>query len=173
MGTSSGKFYVFRQPPTSTRKIPALFAKRHHNQEVEFYADLLSHLIKTKLKLGRRLILTVADRGQSTRNANLELALEKARERCLKKWASAEICSTVVFNVQTPRTEPLLCIADYLGWSVQRVFEKGDTRHYDYIREKISIIVDVYDDANYKGGKNYYKPERPLTAKNKISPPLP
>jgi hypothetical protein len=107
------------------RKIPALFARKHHNRESEFYADLLSHLIKTKLKLGQRLVLNVADRGASTRNLNLTRALEKARERFGKRWSAAEIRSTVVFNVQTPRTEPLLCVADYLCWSVQRVFERG------------------------------------------------
>jgi hypothetical protein len=155
------------------RKIPALFAKKHHNRESEFYADLLSHLIKNKLKLGHRLVLNIADRGAATRNANLALALEKAQERFKKRRSQGDIRSTVVFNVGHPRTEPLLCIADYLGWAVQRVFERGEMRHYEFIREKISLVVDLYDSKNYERGMNYYNRERPLTAKNKLSPHLP
>lgn len=155
------------------RKIPTLFAKKHHNKDSEFYADLLSHLIKNKLKLGQRLVLNIADRGVSTRNMNLELALSKAHERFRKKWSAGEIQSSVVFNVQTPRTEPLLCAADYLCWSVQRVFERGEMRHYEFIREKVSLAVDLYDTAKYEGSRNYYTRERPLTAQNKLSPLLP
>ena len=155
------------------RKIPALFAKKHHNRDSEFYADLLSHLIKNKLKLGHRLVLNIAGRGPTTRNVNLALALAKAHERFAKRWNPQEASSTVVFNVQTPRTEPLLCVADYLCWSVQRVFERGEMRHYEFVREKVSLVVDLYDTAHYEGGKNYYTREQPLAAENKLSPPLP
>jgi hypothetical protein len=155
------------------RKLPALFAKKHHSRDSEFYADLLSHLIKNKLKLGQRLVLNVASRGASTRNANLTLALDKARERFENRWSADQIRSTVEYNVQTPRTEPLLCIADYLCWSVQRVFERGEMRHYEFIRDKVALVVDLYDQQNYKGGGNYYIRGRPLTVKNKLSPPLP
>ena len=80
--------------------------------------------------------------------------------------------SQVVFNVQTPQTEPLLNIADYLCWSVQRIFERGETRYYDFIKEKLSLVVDIYDDKNYKGSKHYYRVGQ-LTAQNKLSPPSP
>lgn len=153
------------------RKIPALFAKKHHSKDAEFYADLLSHLLKTKLKLGRRLVVTVAERGKTTRNHVLESAIAKARERFLKKEDAVHISSQVVFNVQTPRTEPLLCVPDYLAWAVQRVFERGDTRYYDFIRERISLVVDLYDVEKYEGSRNYYTRKKPLTAENKLGPP--
>ena len=130
------------------RKIPALFARKHNGHEAEFYADLLSHLLKDTPKMDRRLVITVAARGKTTRNQTLELALAKARERYGKKPDASEIGSEVVFNVQSPQTEPLLCVADYLAWSVQRVFEKGETRHYDFVKERISLVVDLYDQRN-------------------------
>ena len=150
------------------RKLPPLFLRKHNGRESEFYADLLAHLVKTKLKQDQKLVLNVAERGPSTKNTNLELALEKAADRFGKKWDVSEIRSTVVFNVQNPRTEPLLNIADYLCWAVQRVFERGEIRHYDFVREKISLVVDLYDSANYAGGKNYYTRSHPLTAANKL-----
>lgn len=154
------------------RKIPGLFARKHHGKESEFYADLLSHLLKNKLKLGQRQVITIAERGKTTRNQVLELAMTRARERFGKKRDAAEITSEVVFNVQNPRTEPLLSVPDYLAWTVQRVFERGETRHYDFMRKRISLVVDLYDAEKYEGSRNYYTPKRPLTAENKLGPPV-
>jgi hypothetical protein len=150
------------------RKMPSLFLRKHNGKESEFYADLLSHLIKTKLKQDQKLVLNITERGPSTKNANLDLALQKAVDRFGKKWDVSEIRSKVVFNVQNPRTEPLLNVADYLCWAVQRVFERGEMRHYDFVRDKISLIVDLYDSANYEGSQNYYTRNHPLTAANKL-----
>jgi len=154
------------------RKIPSLFTLKHHGRDDEFYADVLSHLIKSRLKRPQRLVLNIAERGSSTRGKVLEDALGKAVSRAGKHWASDELKGEVVFNIQTPLREPLLNVADYLGWVVQRVFEKGETRFYDYLREKIRLVVDLYDSQNYTGNRNYYDHHRnPLTAINKIGPP--
>jgi hypothetical protein len=154
------------------RKIPSLFTLKHHRKDDEFYADVLSHLIKSRLKRPQRLVLNIAERGSSTRGKVLEDALAKATGRAGRRWAADELQSEVVFNLQTPSREPLLNVADYLGWAVQRVFEKGETRFYDYLRERIRLVVDLYDSENYPGSRNYYDHHRnPLTAKNKIGPP--
>ena len=154
------------------RKIPALFVKKHHGQEDEFYADLLAHLIKSRLKKAHRLVLNVAARGSSTRSKVLDEALIKAMGRAGRKWGEDQLQAKVVFNVQTPLTEPLLCVPDYLNWAVQRVFERGETRFYDYLKDKIRLVVDLYDQTSYAGSGNYYDPKRhPLTAQNKLSPP--
>jgi len=154
------------------RKLPALFEKKHHGRDEEFYADMLSHLLKRRMKRKRKLVLNVAERGSSTRehvlNEALHLALERAHD-----WGGIEAIRThVVFNVQNPRTEPLLTLSDYLCWSVQRVFEQGETRYYDYLIDKIRLVVDLYDQARYEGHKNYYTKRNPLTAGNKLGPPL-
>lgn len=152
------------------RKIPALFEKQHHAKEHEFYADLLAHLVKKRVKRTGKLILNIAARGSSTRDKVLTDALALANQRALKRWTAEELKSHVVFNVQTPRTEPILNIADYLCWSVQRVFERGETRHYDYLQNRIRLFVDLYDRKNYEGYKNFYDRKNPLTSKNKLSP---
>ncbi|HLF86023.1 MAG TPA: hypothetical protein VI584_02985 [Nitrospiria bacterium] len=46
-------------------------------------------------------------------------------------------------------------------------------RHYEYVMDKVSLVIDLYDMTKYEGGRNYYTRERPLTAQNKLSPPLP
>jgi hypothetical protein len=152
------------------RKIPALFEKQHHGLEEEFYADLLAHLVKNRLKRDGTLVLNVAERGSSTREKVLTEALRLATERAAKKWGRENVKARAVFNVQNPRTEPLLTVSDYLCWAVQRVFEKGELRHYNYLSEKIRLVVDLYDRDKYEGFRNYYDKKNPLTAENKVGP---
>lgn len=131
-----------------------------------FFHDLL----KARLRLGRRLVVTIAGRGKTTRNHLLELAIAKARDRFAKTKDASEISSEVVFNVQPPRTEPLLCIPDYLAWTVQHIFERGETLHSDFVRECISLIVDLYDSEKYGGSRNYYTCKHTLSPENKLGP---
>jgi hypothetical protein len=154
------------------RKIPALFEKQHHARAEEFYADLLAHLIKNRLKRPGTLVLNVAERGSSTREKVLTEALRLARERAAKKWGAENLQARVVFNVQNPRTEPLLTVSDYLCWAVQRVFEQGEVRHYNYLAGKIRLVVDLYDREKYAGNQNFYHRKNPLTAENKLGPPV-
>jgi hypothetical protein len=153
------------------RKIPGIFSAKHNNREAEFYADLLSHLLKNKLKSGHKYVLNVASRSNSTSNVNLLTALEKAYGRAEKWHQRNDLTSQVVFNVQTPRTEPLINLADYLCWAVQRVFEKGETRYYEFIGDKIALVADIYDRKKYRNNENFYRKDHPLSAQNKISPP--
>ena len=116
------------------------------------------------------LVLNVAERGSSTREKVLSEALRLATERAVKKWGEGSLLARVVFNVQTPRTESLLTVSDYLCWAVQRVFEQGDVRHYNYLAGRIRLVVDLYDREKYEGSRNYYDKRNPLTAANKLSP---
>jgi hypothetical protein len=154
------------------RKIPALFEKQHHAREEEFYADLLAHLIKRRLKRAGTLVFNVAERGSSTREKVLSEALRLATERATKRWGGDNLQTRVVFNVQSPRTEPLLTVSDCLCWAVQRVFEQGECRHYNYLLDKIRVVVDIYDRDKYEGSRNYYDKRNPLTPQNKLGPPL-
>ena len=171
------------------RKSLERYETKHKGKEQYFYADLLSHLLKNKLNKEERLVLHIAERGKSTKNHNLDLALEKAKQRLAvstnkKNISSAEdwwninfisrkdVSADVVFNVTQPLQEPLLNISDYFCWAVQNVFEKGEVRFYNYLKEKISMVIDLYDSEKYEGWKNYYGPKNPLIAQNKISPPL-
>ena len=153
------------------RKIPSLFAKKHSNSETEFYADVLSHLLEDKFAADRRLVLNISERGNSTKNTVLELALTRATHRFLKS-SDAPIRAQVVFNIQNHRSEPLLNVADYLCWAVQRVFQQGESRLYDFVRDRISLVVDLYDLSNADSGKNRYGRDHPLTERNKINPHL-
>ena len=155
------------------RKNATTFERLHKNNADAFYAEILGHLLKRKLKMKGRIVLNIAQRGSSTRSVILESALQKARERAQRRWPGENLCAKVVFNVQNPRREPLLSIADYFGWAVQRVCETGDASAYDLVRHKKHEVHDIFDGSKYRGNRNWYNPSNPLTAGNKIGPPAP
>jgi hypothetical protein len=106
------------------------------------------------------------------KNQNLELALAKAKQRHQTTKSEVAITTNIVFNITYPTTEPLINVTDYFCWAIQRVFERGETRFYDFLKDKISLVIDLHDVEKYKGYKNYYNPKNPLTIGNKKSPPL-
>lgn len=150
------------------RKIPAIFEKKHFGKENEFYADLLSHLLKNKFTKPQKLVLNISERGSSTNNNNLQKALQIAKSRFLSNNTDKEIFSQIEFNIQNHTNEPLLNIADYFCWAIQRVFELGETRYYDFISDKISKVVDLYDTTKYKNWGNYYGINNKLSSNNII-----
>lgn len=92
------------------------------------------------------------------------MALAKAQSRNKGKAATTQ----VLFNVQNHRVEPLLNVADYFCWAIQRFFERGEVRYYNFLKDRVSLIVDLYDSSRYLNSGNYYSPKNPLTAANKI-----
>ena len=155
------------------RKIPSLFERKHNGREREFYAELLSHLLNDKLEDKQKIVLNIAERGKTTKQSNLDEALEKSVNRFFKKNPQGVIETKVFFNVQNPLSEPILNMADYCCWALQRVLELGETRYCNFIKDKIGRVVDLYDFGKVESGKNIYDAANWLTEKNKISPLLP
>lgn len=120
-----------------TLKDTEKFVKKHNRNEKELYADLLSHLLHNKLETEGKHIFMVSQRGNTTRQANLEMALNKSVERLKKDKPDASIKSQVIFDVVNQKNEPLLNFTDYLCWAVQRKFEKGEERFFDFLKSKI------------------------------------
>jgi len=56
-------------------------------------------------------VLNIAERGSSTRNTNLQRALDIALQRFAKRNSPGDVSSSVVFNVQNHYTEPLLNVS--------------------------------------------------------------
>jgi hypothetical protein len=155
------------------RKSIQLFETRYKGKEEYIYADALSHLLKNKLESLDKIVLNISERGKCTRNANLEIALKKAKIRFVNSNKDKEIKTRIVFNVTIPTNDPLLNLADYFCWAIQRVFEKGDIRYYEYLKDKISVVSDIYDNnkSGYENGwRNIYNKKNPLTIQNKICP---
>lgn len=150
------------------RKVLERFVRKHNRKENEFYADLLSHLVKKRLQKKSKVVFHISKRGSSTKGHVLDTAFKKAKERFLNYNPDKEVSSSVVFEVQDPRTDPLLSIPDYFLWCTQRVFERGETRYYHFLQEKIRLVIDLYDLSKYGKFENYYNKKNPLTERNII-----
>lgn len=70
-------------------------------------------------------------------------------------------------TAQTPVGEPCLQIIDYMNWAVYRAFVKREMRYYQFVQDKVSLLVDLYDYATYP--KNWYSRDNPFDI-NKASP---
>jgi hypothetical protein len=150
------------------RKIYSIYENKHKGKESVFYADILSHILKNKLNKYDKLVLNVAKKSKCTTSINLDQGWELAVNRSKKHHPEKEHGCKVVFNVQDPSTEALINLADYFCWSIQRVFERGETRYYDYICDKIASVVDIYDNEKFPGSGNYYNRRNKLTKENHL-----
>lgn len=152
------------------RKQEGIFNRQHMGLESLFYADILGHLLKSKLGQEGRLVLNIAERDKSTTHTNLQRALDSAKERYSNnpRNGSKPLRKEVSFNVQSPTREPLLAVPDYALWAVQRVFSKGEMRYYEVLKDKIPSVVDIYDRDRYKDWQNYYGRDHPLTRDNQL-----
>lgn len=148
------------------RKIQNIFNKKHHKSEGEFYDDLISKLFENKLHLAKKNEIYFAVRGSKTRQLPLEQAIKKAISTFETKW-NKKVESEVNIYPQSPSGEPCLQVADYVNWTVQRAFIKGEVRFFKFIEQKIKYLVDLYDTVKYP--RNFYNDKNRFEV-NKISP---
>jgi hypothetical protein len=120
-----------------------IYEKKHNGNQAEFYADMLSHLLHNSLNGREKLVLNVAHRSRCTTHVNLEKGLQKALIIAKHKYPGVSSCKTV-FNIQYPTTEPLINLADYFLWALQRKLERGEKRYFDFIVNRIGDIVMLY-----------------------------
>jgi hypothetical protein len=155
------------------RKLEKFYNDIDHNfkESSNFYSEILGHLLKNKLQTEPEMILYIAERGKTTSNKKIEEAITKAKQRYKlnPKNKNLPIATKINFMVKKQSAEPILNIVDYLCWAVQRVFEKGETRYYDFIKDKINLVVDLYDTNKYENYGNYYwNDKNPLTKEQLI-----
>ncbi len=107
-----------------------------------------------------------AKRGSRNRQAPLEAAIRAGLAQFEEKW-QAQVTTRFTVSAQTPVGEPCLQVIDYMNWAVYRAFVKREMRYYSFVEDKVSLLVDLYDVANYP--KNWYS-RKNLFDLEKISP---
>jgi hypothetical protein len=156
----------FRSEFIVARKIENIFNKKYKRRESSFYDDLIVKLFENKLHIAKNNYVYFAKRGNNTRQIPLEEAIDKAILRFEEKWDIKNGNDTKVF-CQLPSHEPCLQVVDYMNWAIQRAFIRGESRYYNFVKEKVGFICDVYDFDNYP--KNFYNKKNEFSV-NKISP---
>jgi len=132
---------------------------RYHPNQL--YDRLVSRLFKERLHKDDGYRIHFAKRGSKSRTAALQNALEVARNNFRKSWG---ITSNAPIEVLASRPEDAagLQAADYFLWALQRLYERGDERYWNYIWPAVSLVYDIDDTRNKPYGE-YYSQKNPLT----------
>jgi hypothetical protein len=148
------------------RKIEKVFTKSFNRDENKFYDNMVSRLFENVLHQHQHNYIYFAKRGSRKRQEPLEAAIRSGVERFEERW-DTKVTSQISVQSQIPTVEPCLQITDYMNWAVYRAFTTGEMRYFDFVKEKVNLVWDVYDLGKYPN--NYYTKDNPFDAK-KISP---
>lgn len=159
--TQDFKFYCI-----VARKNVELFRKKFDLKESRIYKYLVTKLLENRLHLYKEIDCCFSTMGNVVREDNMEEAIKDVIEIFKKKW-KCENTNNIRIIIQKNSEEPLLWAADYVLWSIQRAYEKSEFRYFNYLKEKIDFIYDIFDFSKYP--KNYYSQKNLLEAK-KIDP---
>ena len=148
------------------RKNEDLFRKKFNMSQKSLYKYLVSKLLENRLHLYKNIDLYFSSMGSVVRQAGMQQAVDAAILAYNEK-NKTENTSNIRVLIQQSSEIPLLQASDYVLWTVQRAYERGDFRYYNYLKDKIKLIYDIFDSKKYPD--NCYSEKNPLEAK-KIDP---
>lgn len=137
------------------RKIEPMFRTRYRGSQDRFYEDLTSRLFENVLHKAAQNEIIFSRRGNKVRQHALREAIQQGADRFRLKW-KLEAATNIQISTTRPSVEPILQVIDYANWAVQRAFERGEMRYFDFLRNKYALVWDVFDRANYKNSGNFY-----------------
>ena len=131
---------------------------RYHPNHL--YDRCIPDLFKDRLHQNHAYRIVFAKRGASDRTDALKIGLQVAKEKFQRKWG---IESAAPIEVVAADSANVTCLqaADYLLWTVQRCFERGEHRYLDMFADKVGLIVDR-DDTRRVGTGEYYTRKKPI-----------
>ncbi len=141
------------------RKKERVFRNAFHADENEFYDYLISLLFENVLHRYTENMVYISQRGTRLRQARLEKAVLDGIVKFEEKWNHRVETQTKIFP-HTAIGEPCLQVVDYMNWAVYRAFVKREMRYYRFVQDKVSLLVDRYDNLKYP--KNWYGRNNPF-----------
>lgn len=139
------------------RKKLDTFQNQFKLDPTKIYEHLVASLLENRLHLYSDIDCYFSCMGNVVRKQTMENAIKKALNKFQNKW-NKKIETNVRVFIQQSKEVPLLQACDYALWTVQRVFEKKDFRYYNFLKEKIAFVYDIF--GNYP--KIYFTPTNPL-----------
>lgn len=148
------------------RKSERLFRNKFDLDTGKLYSYLVSKLFENRLHKYQHIDIYFSTMCNVVRERTMRNAINEAIDLFEKRW-SCENKNNIRIHIQKSSTVPMLQVVDYMLWTVHRAYEKGDYRFYNFMKDKISLVQDIFDVAKYP--KTYYTPDNPLE-EHKISP---
>ncbi|MEK6677714.1 MAG: DUF3800 domain-containing protein [Planctomycetota bacterium] len=127
----------------------------------QLYDRSVSRLFKDRLHKEDAYRIVFSKRGTVDRTLALRKALENARNNFRRSWG-VEATAPIEVVSSVSADDPCLQAADYFLWALQRLFEKKESRFWDFIGPKVSLVYDI-DDVRRNEYGEYYNRRRPLT----------
>ncbi len=132
---------------------------RYHPNQL--YDRCVSRLFRDRLHKEGAYLIQFSRRGNRARSDALRTAIEQARYNLRRKWGiSANAPIEIV--AATPADSGGLQAVDYFLWALQRLYERGEDRYWEYVADKVSLVHDVDDTRDNEYGA-YYTKRNPLT----------
>lgn len=144
------------------RKKEDFFRNRFDFKDTEIYKYAVKNLLENRLHLYSEIDCYFSSLGNVVRKDTMQSAINAAIEQFKTKW-NKENSSSIRLFIQQSKERPLLQASDYVLWTIQRAFEKGDFRYYNYLKEKIKLVHDIL--GMKSSSSNYYTPKNPLDKK--------
>lgn len=165
---------VFRLLPTFGAKVQVALrrkttmveqARRSHSRgrrlsSNEVYDDLAKRLFKNLLHKPDENRIVFARRGKRTRSAALEQAIAKAKANFERTWGRPSNKPTTIRS-EFSHASAGLQVIDYYLWSLQRLFERGESRFFELLRDDYRLIMYLDDKRNKRYGE-WYNDSNPL-----------
>lgn len=152
------------------RKDENRFRKMFEFKEKKIYKYLVAHLLEDRLHVYSSIDLYFSAMGNVVRQDTMQEAVNDAIDAFFKQ-SNIENSSEIRILIQQSSNEPLLQLVDYVLWTIQRAYERGEYRYYNFMKDHIELVYDVFDTRcspeTKKGVK--YTPNNPIEAK-KIDP---
>lgn len=128
----------------------------------ELYDLLTRRIFKNYLHLSDEYRIYYAVRGEKPRTEAFGECLELAQTRFMQEH-NLQDASKVTIYPSYPIKEPCLQAADYFLWALQRLYEKGENRYFEFLRDQFDLIIDIDDTSIKKYGEYYDNKRNPVS----------
>lgn len=132
---------------------------RYHPNQL--YDSCVGRLFKERLHKEESYVIRFSRRGNRSRTEALRNSIEQARNNLRASWGIVATAPIEIIPAKPSQTGGLQAV-DYLLWALQRLYERGEERYWEYVAAKASLVHDV-DDRRENDWGVYYTKKNPLT----------
>lgn len=129
----------------------------------ELYDKTVARLFRDRLHVADECDIVFARRGNSDRTRAFGAMLELGKTRFEDKW-DRKVESTLRVSAATPQHTVCLQAVDYVLWSLQRFYERGEDRFLQLMWPKVSLVHAVDETSAAPYGVYYTKKKPPFKA---------
>lgn len=132
------------------------------------YDHMVTTLFKRSLHKADRNVIVFARRGKSAREKALGQAISHAQSNFERDTGIPSDKTTKIIPAVPSESCGLQAI-DYFLWALQRLYERGEARYFDYLAPHYRLVMDFDDKRSGKAYGTWYSNQNPLT-QEKIMP---